>query len=184
MPIPTLETARLRLRPHRPDDFEAYAAMWRDPRVVRFIGGVPFSREQSWARFVRQAGMWQLMGFGFLALEDRQTGRFVGEAGFHEVRRDMRPSIEGTLETGWGLVGEAQGRGLAEEAVRAMIAWGEASIGGRLMTCIIEPGNAASLRVAEKVGFRPAGSGDYGGTALVVLHRRPRGDIEPAQEQT
>lgn len=128
--------------------------------------------------------MWHLMGFGFLALEDRQTGRFVGEAGFHEVRRDMRPAIEGTLETGWGLIGEAQGRGLAEEAVRAMIAWGEARFPGRLMTCIIEPGNAASLRVAEKVGFRPVGHGDYHGTALVVLHRRAGGDVRPEQEQT
>ena len=58
--IPTIETLRLRLRPYRLDDFEAYAAMWGDPAVVRYIGGVPFSREAAWTRFLRQIGLWQL----------------------------------------------------------------------------------------------------------------------------
>jgi RimJ/RimL family protein N-acetyltransferase len=96
--IPTLETPRLRLRPHRLDDFDAYAAMWADPAVTRFIGGVPFTREQAWTRFLRQAGMWQQMSFGFFALEDRESGTFTGECGFHELRRDVLPAIEGTME--------------------------------------------------------------------------------------
>ena len=76
----TLETPRLRLRPYRLDDFETYAAMWTEPQVVRFIGGKPMSREAAWTRFLRQVGMWRLLGFGFFALEDRESGAFVGEA--------------------------------------------------------------------------------------------------------
>jgi RimJ/RimL family protein N-acetyltransferase len=45
--IPTLETERLILRPHRLADFDAYVEMWADPDVVRFIGGKPFDRESS-----------------------------------------------------------------------------------------------------------------------------------------
>src|SRR6185369_16733134 len=78
-----LETARLRMRPYELADFDAYAAMWQEPAVVRFIGGVPFTREQSWTRFLRQVGMWQLMGFGFFAIEDKATGAIAGECGFH-----------------------------------------------------------------------------------------------------
>ena len=55
--------------------------MWADPAVVRYIGGVPFSREQAWTRFLRQAGVWHHMGFGFFVLEDKHTGAFAGGAG-------------------------------------------------------------------------------------------------------
>ena len=41
MEVPVIETERLLLRGHRLDDFEALAAMWADPAVVRFIGGKP-----------------------------------------------------------------------------------------------------------------------------------------------
>ena len=101
--VPTIETERLILRPYRRDDFTPYAALFADPEVTRFIGGVPFSREQAWTRFLRQVGMWHYFGFGFLALQDRETGQFIGEAGFHDVHRSITPSLEGTMETGWAL---------------------------------------------------------------------------------
>ena len=173
MDIPTLETPRLRLRPHRLDDFDAYAAMWADPAVTRFIGGVPFTREQAWTRFLRQAGMWQQMQFGFFALEDRETGAFAGECGFHELRRDVLPSIEGTMEAGWALVAPMQGRGLAEEAMRAALGWAAEYGTGERVTAMIDPGNGGSRRVAEKLGFTPFAETTYSGRAVILL-QRPR----------
>jgi len=168
---PTIETERLRLRPYRPEDFDSYAAMWADPAVVRFIGGNPFSREQSWTRLLRQFGMWQVMGFGFFVLEDRATGAFLGEAGFHELRRDIAPSLEGTLEVGWALAPAAQGKGLAEEAVRAALGWADGAVPALQQTCIIDERNAASIRVAEKVGFRELARASYHGTPTLVMRR-------------
>ena len=55
---PTIETERTILRAHRLDEFEAYAAMWADPVVTRFIGGKARTREESWIRFLRHPGMW------------------------------------------------------------------------------------------------------------------------------
>src|SRR3954465_218419 len=95
--LPMLETTPLRRGPYRRDDFEAYARMWTEPAVVRFIGGEPFTREASWTRFLRQIGMWQLMGFGFFALEDKASGELAGECGFHDMHRAIEPSIEGTM---------------------------------------------------------------------------------------
>lgn len=169
--IPTLETPRLRLRAHRLDDFPAIAAMWADPRVVRFIGGVPVSREAAWSRFLRQIGLWHHLGFGFFAIEDRATGAWVGEAGFQDLRRDLTPSIEGTMEAGWALIGAMQGKGLAEEAMRAALAWAATHGTGARITAIINPGNAASLRVADKLGFTSFAQGDYGGRTVVMLER-------------
>ena len=167
----TLETPRLRLRPYRLDDFETYAAMWTEPHVVRFIGGKPMSREAAWTRFLRQIGLWRLLGFGFFALADRESGAFVGEAGFHDLRRAIVPSNDGTMEAGWALIPAMQGRGLAEEAMRAAIVWADRAHPRPRMTCIIQVGHAASLRVAAKLGFSPYVETTYHGDAVTLLER-------------
>jgi len=169
--IPTLETGRLVLRGHRPEDFDAHAAMWTDPVVTRFIGGQAFSRDQAWVRFLRHAGMWQMMGFGFWAVEEKAAGKLIGEAGFHELRRELEPSIEGTLEAGWAFLPEAHGKGIATEAVGALLAWGAENYPGRRVTCMIEPENIASLRVAAKHGFREFARTDYQGKPVILFER-------------
>lgn len=169
--FPRIETQRLILRRHEARDFEAYAAMWADPDVVRFIGGASFTREQTWTRFLRQAGIWHFMGFGFFAIEEKSTGAFIGEAGFHELRRDLSPSIEGTLETGWAFIPGAQGKGYATEAVGAALQWAAAAFEAMKATCIIEPDNVASLRVAAKLGFQEFARTLYHGRSIVLLER-------------
>jgi RimJ/RimL family protein N-acetyltransferase len=173
--IPVIETERLLLRGHRAEDFDAHAAFWADPIVTRFIGGRPHTREQAWVRFLRHAGMWHAMGFGFWALTDRESGRFLGEAGFHDLKREMSPSLEGTMEAGWGLTPDMHGKGLAGEVVGAIIAWADANRPGPRMTCIIEPANTASIRVAERNGFREFDRTLSHGTPVIVFEReRPR----------
>ncbi len=167
--IPIVETERLILRDHRMSDFEDYAAMWRDPVVTAFIGGRGRSREESWIRFLRHAGMWHHLGFGFWCIADKQTGRLIGEGGFHELMRDMTPSLEGTLETGWSLLPHAHGKGLATEAISAMLAWGSANLPGKPITCFIDIRNAASIRVAGKVGFVERLRSHYSEEEIIVF---------------
>jgi RimJ/RimL family protein N-acetyltransferase len=171
--IPTLETERLILRPHRSEDFDTYVQMWADPDVVRFIGGKPFDRESSWGRFVKHAGVWHHMGFGFFAIEEKETGLFIGEAGFHEVRRAIEPNIEGTLEAGWALMPTGQGWGYATEAMTAALAWAETAFPGRRMTCLIDPDNLASIRVATRLGFTELARSLYHETPVVIFERVP-----------
>jgi RimJ/RimL family protein N-acetyltransferase len=169
--IPTLETERLILRPHVPADFDAYAEMWADQDVVRFIGGKPFDREMSWTRFLRNAGVWQHLGFGFFAIEEKETGRYAGEAGFHDLRRNIAPSIEGTLEAGWGLNPNVQGWGYATEAMTAAIGWADKHFAGRRMTCIIDPDNLPSIRVASRLGFKEFVRTTYKDARVVLFER-------------
>ncbi len=171
--IPTVETGRLVLRGHRMSDFDAYCAMWADPVVTRFIGGRGRTREETWIRFLRHAGMWHHIGFGFWAIEEKTSGGLIGEGGFHELRRDMEPSLEGTLEMGWCLLPEAHGKGYATEAIAAMQQWGAANFPGTPITCFIDPENAASIRVAEKAGFVERGPANYGGGPVIVFDHRP-----------
>jgi RimJ/RimL family protein N-acetyltransferase len=169
--IPEIETPRLILRARRLEDFDAFAAIWASEGVVRFVGGVTLSREAAWVRFLRQEGHWHLLGFGYFAVEDRATGRFIGEVGFQDMRRGIVPSIEGLMEAGWILAEEAQGRGLAEEAMRAALGWADVHGTGERIACIIHPDHAGSLRVAEKLGFVATGEGIYNGGPMVMLER-------------
>lgn len=169
--VPTIETDRLILRPYRRDDFGPYSALFADAGVTRFIGGVPFSREQAWTRFLRQVGMWHYFGFGFFALQEKETGHFIGEAGFHDLHRVISPSLEGTMETGWALSPLSHGRGLATEAVKAALIWGEQQFPTLRKTCIIDTGNLASLRVASKLQFKEARRTTYHGAQVILFER-------------
>ncbi len=169
--IPVLETERLILRGHRLEDFEACVAMWGDAGVTRFIGGKPFTREETWSRLLRYAGHWAHLGFGFWAIEEKASGAFMGELGFAEFKRDIKPSLEGMPEAGWALVAAAHGKGYATEALRAALAWGDKKFAGRTVCCIISPENAASIRVAEKCGFREFARTTYKGSPTVIFKR-------------
>ncbi|KQV43332.1 MULTISPECIES: GNAT family N-acetyltransferase [unclassified Rhizobium] len=169
--VPTIETDRLRLRPYRRTDFDHYAALFADPQVTRFIGGVPFSREQSWTRFLRQVGMWHYFGFGFLALQDKETGQLIGEAGFHDLHRVITPSLEGKMETGWALSPAAHGKGYATEAVSAMLRWGDQYHPALKKACIIDIENVASIRVATKLRFHEVRRTTYHGANVILFER-------------
>jgi RimJ/RimL family protein N-acetyltransferase len=169
--VPVLQTARLRLRAHRLADFDACAAMWSDLAVVEHIGGKPSSGEDVWARLLRYAGHWALLGYGYWAIEETASGRFIGDLGFADFRRAMEPPLVDTPEIGWALVSDAHGKGYATEAVRAVVAWGDAHFGARATACLIAPANLASIRVAEKCGYAPRGRAAYKGAATLVFTR-------------
>lgn len=168
---PRVETERLILRGRKAEDFDAYAALWADPEVTRYAGGSPLSREDAWAKFARAAGMWALLGYGFWSVEEKATGEVVGDAGLADMRRDMTPSLDGKLECGWAFARRTWGRGYATEAMRAALAWGDFKFRGRTFSAIINPDNGASVRVAEKLGFRQAALGLYKNAPTLVFER-------------
>lgn len=174
--VPILETQRLRLRRHRLGDFAEMAAMWADPNVTKQIRDQPFTPEESWARLLRYVGHWVLLGFGYWIVEHKQTGKFLGEVGFADSKRDLKPSIEGIPELGWVLNAESHGKGYGTEAVHAAVAWGDTHLGTNKTVCIIAPENTASIRVAEKCGYREFQQTTYHGQSVIIFKRSlPRG---------
>jgi RimJ/RimL family protein N-acetyltransferase len=167
--VPILQTDRLTLRGHRLDDFAECFAMWADPAVTRYIGGRPFTEEEVWARLLRYVGHWSLLGFGYWVVCERSTGRFVGEVGFADFKRDLKPSFEGAPEAGWVLARWASGQGFATEAVRAIVAWADERFARTV--CMIDAGNAASVRVAAKCGYREWHKTAYKGTPAILYER-------------
>ena len=166
---PEIRTERLRLRPHRAGDFDACRAIWSDPEVVRHISGKPSTGEEAWRRLLTYAGSWSLLGYGYWAVEERASGRYVGDIGYAEFQRDIEPSLRGMLECGWVLARAVHGRGYASEALAAIEGWRHAHLPERRAVCIIAPDNGASLRVAEKAGFRRWCETTYHGDAALVF---------------
>lgn len=170
--IPVLETERLILREHRAEDLADYTCLWSQDDVVRFITGKPLDRQDCWGRIMRFRGMWEMIGYGFWIIEDRQTGRLIGEAGLMDAKRVIEPPLDGTIETGWALLPSAQGKGLAQEAMEAALDWADRNHPETAQSCIIDARNAASMRLASRLGFRETARGDFRDSALVHYRRR------------
>ncbi len=169
---PVLETERLRLRPFRHEDLAVHAEILSDPIVMRYLGATPHSREESWRRMLCAPGLWALLGYGYWAVERRDDGRWVGQVGFADFKRDMTPSIEGLPEMGWIFAAHAHGQGLASEAVAAALAWADETLHAPAITAIISPENAPSIRVAEKAGFGERTEARYRDEAILLFRRR------------
>ncbi len=148
---PTLTTDRLVMAPHGLADFAELMAMWSEPQVTRFLGGHPASEEDSWARLLRYAGSWALLGYGFWAIRRRNDGVYLGSAGYLDGRRSGVAGIGGDPEIGWSLAIAAQGEGYAGEAVAAALGWGRGRF--RRAVAMIHADNAASIKVAAHAGF-------------------------------
>jgi RimJ/RimL family protein N-acetyltransferase len=172
VPPARIETSRLILDRHRVADFGPLAAMWADPEIVRHIGGQPFSRQDSWMRLLRYRGLWPLLGYGYWAIREKGTDRFVGDLGFADFRREIEPPIIGLPEAGWVLASWAHGRGFATEALAAALAWLDTKPEIERSVCLIDPANTASLRVASKNGFRPFQTIRFRDHATAMLVRR------------
>lgn len=162
------------LRGHDLSDFAESAAMWGDPAVTAHITPTPFSAEQTWSRLLRYAGHWLHLGYGYWVVETKADGRFIGEVGFADYRRDTRPSLVGRPEAGWAFRSDVHGHGYATEAVAAMLRWADRNLDAAATACIFDPNHAASIRVAEKVGYGNPHLGDYAGQETLFMERTRR----------
>lgn len=172
---PTLDTARLHLRPHRLEDFDALRAMFADPAVLAPMGRARLSAEDVWNRLLRYIGHWHALGYGLFAIVERDTGTFLGETGFADFHRGLGPRFDAVPEAGWILCTQAHGRGIASEAVAAAHAWLDArSSEHPRSVCCIGRHNLPSQRVAAGAGYHAFAETRYHDQD-VVLYERPRG---------
>lgn len=162
----SLRTDRLRLRPFRRGDLDAYAAMCADAEVMRFIGsGGPIGRDGAWRQMAMFLGEWQLNGHGMWAVERLADAKLVGRVGF------IDPVGWPGCELGWLLAREAWGHGYALEASRAALACGREAFGIDSPISLIRPDNTRSIALAERLGAGLEREIEFlGGVAQVWRH--------------
>jgi RimJ/RimL family protein N-acetyltransferase len=172
----TLETDRLTLRMLRESDIGAYAEICGDPEVMRYIGdGQPLARPMAWRNLAMMVGHWTLRGYGLWAAEERASGTLVGRIGF------WNPEGWPGFELGWTLRRAFWGKGYATEGAQAALRFAFTQLDQSQVISLIHPENAASIKVAERLGERRVDSTEvFGKPAL--LYRITREEWEGGNE--
>jgi RimJ/RimL family protein N-acetyltransferase len=142
---PQIETERLELRRLTSGDVDEYLALHADPDVAHFLGEM--DRDLAIRRLSADARTWEERGHGLFGVTHRDDGRFLGRVGLR-----YWPQFDET-EVGWTLRREEWGHGFATEAARAVTTWGFAELPDPYLTSNIEPRNARSIAVAERLGM-------------------------------
>lgn len=149
---PTLETARLILRPPAVEDFPRWADFMADAETARFIGGVQ-APAQVWRTLCSIAGMWALTGEGMFSIIEKSSGLWLGRIG------PLHPYGWPGREVGWSLHRDATGKGYAVEAAAATMDYAFDVLGWQDVIHCIDPDNAGSQRVAQRLGSTNRGPG-------------------------
>jgi RimJ/RimL family protein N-acetyltransferase len=149
---PILETERLLLRPPMEEDLDGWATMMADEESSGFIGG-PVERAAAWRGMAAMAGSWALKGFGMFSLVEKQSGRWIGRVG------PWQPEGWPGSEVGWGLLKDAWGKGYAVEAAARTMDWAFDELGWEDVIHCIDPKNAPSIALAERLGSANRGPG-------------------------
>lgn len=142
---------------------EPLHALMQDADVMRYVGDrrAP-SLQETWRSVAGWIGHWTLRGYGLWAIEERESGLVIGRAGL------INPVDWPGPEVGYLLGRDWWGRGYATEAARAAMDWGFRTIGFERLLSLIDPENAASIAVAERLGETLRGDTDLWGHRVLV----------------
>lgn len=156
--VPVIETARTRLRIPALADLPAWYAIFCTERS-RYMDG-PCSREDAFRDFAASTGSWLLRGYGACAVDDLATGVVIGFACLNMGPSDREP------ELGYFILPEAEGQGLALDAVAALRDWARGQ-GLPALVSYVDPANARSVRLAERLGAHrdPVAEAAFDGTS-------------------
>lgn len=146
-----LETERTILREVRTErDAEFILELLNQPSFIKFIGDrevrtVEQARDYVESRF---AESYKRFGFGMYAVEIKATNEAIGICGF--VRRDSLPDAD----IGFAFLAAFEGKGFGFETADAMMRYGRDVLNFERVLAITSKGNAASVKLLEKLGFK------------------------------
>lgn len=141
--LPVIDTRRLQLRGPRIYDFDSYAKILCSDRAA-YMGG-PFSRAEAWGDFTNYCACWLLHGFGLWTI-DAATQPSAGFALVGYEYDDPEP------ELGIFLSEEAEGAGIATEALTAVRAHAFDHFGLDSLMSYVDPGNTRCIALMTGLG--------------------------------
>ena len=142
-----IETERLSLRPWGMGDFDSLAAFYTEKSNAKYVGGVK-DNDQAWRVLALHIGHWELMGFGYWAVDEKASGEFVGCVGLWQSAGWPE------LELGYWLMAKHQGKGFALEAALRCKTYAQNELKAASLVSYINSANEPSINLAEKMGAR------------------------------
>jgi RimJ/RimL family protein N-acetyltransferase len=140
-------TERLVLRPFRDTDLDPWAALNADPHVTQYLGG-PLTRAESDRDAAGINELYASQGYGFVAVERRTDGAFLGACGLS--KEQWYPD---DLEIGWRLAREYWGHGYATEAAASWIEHGFTTLDLPRIIAVTDTPNLRSIAVMRRLGM-------------------------------
>jgi len=176
-PKPVVETPRLALRRWTWADREAFHAMVSDPDVMRYVHDFQPLDDAQADQALRDTIERYRIGYGDWAVLERASGEIMGECGLTDAQVTDDPEIT------WLFHAKFWGKGYAYEAARAVLEYAFGPLGLARVIAHVQPGNARSLRLIEKLGMRVRGPAvDRFGKAVMlytIANQEPgHGDAE------
>lgn len=166
-----LLTERLVLRPPTTEDFDDLYALTEPAAMRVYLGKAEPSRIDTFTRLMRNAGAWSLYGYGTFMVRERGSGDFVGNCGLFPTYRGLGEDFDHYPEAGWIIGINHWGKGYAMEAVSAALNWFDDTQGKQRTVCMIEPGNDASVKVANRLGYTRYATREFMGAELDLYER-------------
>lgn len=167
--VPKLETERLILRGFKESDIAAEAEFYASDRS-EYVGG-PMTAAQTWRSVAGMIGHWSLRGFGFFAVELKETGAYCGHVG------PWCPADWPEPEIGWSMMNGFEGRGIAHEAALATRRWAYETLGWKTAISLIAAGNARSIALARKLGAVYESDFEHERYGTVPIYRHPDASV-------
>ena len=147
--FPQLETRRLHLRELRPDDAAAIFDMRASKRIGQFIARPEMTAKGDAETLTQKArdAFYEKRGIAWAGVV-KETGELIGTCGFNQL--DI-PNLH--AEIGGEMAVEYWGRGLAQEAVKAILQFGFGTLGLHSIEAKVSPHNRSAIYLMEQLGF-------------------------------
>jgi ribosomal-protein-alanine N-acetyltransferase len=189
LPVPTLHTERLLLRPFDHTDADDLFALHTNTVVMRYWDGPVWTGRSRAERFIATCREMAVEGTGLRVAVDRVSdGGFIGWCTLQRCNPEYRSAALGYCfhDAVWG-------HGYATEAVRSLLGWAFDTLGLNRVQAEVDTRNNASARVLEKLGFVREGTlredcivnGEVSDSGVYGLLRRewgPRPTPSPSAE--
>ncbi|HEY0173266.1 MAG TPA: GNAT family N-acetyltransferase [Pyrinomonadaceae bacterium] len=145
-----IETERLKLREVTEADAPFVLELLNDPDFVRNVADRGVRTLEEARRYVaeRFVESYRRDGFGFWLVEPKGSTAPAGICGL--VKRDSLPGVD----VGYAFLPPFRSKGYASESASAVMRYARETLGLRRLYAIVNPENAVSVRVLEKLGMR------------------------------
>ena len=144
------ETTRLTLRRLTTDDATFILELVNDPSWLRFIGDRGVRTLEDARAYLLKGPMasYERYGFGLFLVRRKEDGQSIGICGL--LKRDVLPDVD----IGFAFLPQFTRMGYAFEAASATLGYGRGALALKQIVAVTSPGNAASVRLLEKLGLK------------------------------
>lgn len=151
-PLPTLETARLRLRPYLDTDSVPLFALYGDPKVTRYWSHPAWTDPAQAHLYLNLRNDESTAAVHAWAIAEKQSNSLIGALTFFSIS-----DPHARAEVGYSLMPQYQGQGLGREALHAALEYGFGTLNLCRIEADVDPRNLASVKLLEKLNFKREG---------------------------